>query len=122
MNVSVTDQHSRARSIRGWLRAVGSRDYDEREAQLAADELVKARNINVDTKDRVVTLTGVVQSQQEETKALQIARSTRASLMSWTTSLSAYRNPDPHPRADGLIHRPQHRSARLSRTPELRPR
>ena len=44
--------------------------------QLAADELVKARNINVDTKDRVVTLTGVVQSQQEETKALQIARKT----------------------------------------------
>ena len=29
--------------------------------QLAADELVKAREINVDTKDRVVTLTGVVE-------------------------------------------------------------
>jgi hyperosmotically inducible protein len=44
--------------------------------QLAADDLVKARNINVDTKDRVVTLTGTVQTAQEETKALQIARST----------------------------------------------
>jgi hyperosmotically inducible protein len=45
--------------------------------QLAADEVVKARNINVDTRKRVVTLTGTVQSQQEETKALQIARSTK---------------------------------------------
>jgi hyperosmotically inducible protein len=44
--------------------------------QLGADELVKTRNINVDTKDRVVTLTGMVQSQQEETKAIQIARTT----------------------------------------------
>ena len=46
-------------------------------AQLAADELVKARNINVDTRNHVVTLTGTVQSQQEETKALQITRNTR---------------------------------------------
>ena len=46
-------------------------------AQLAADELVKARNINVDTRNHVVTLTGTVQSQQEETKALQIARNTK---------------------------------------------
>jgi hyperosmotically inducible periplasmic protein len=46
-------------------------------AQFAADELVKARNINVDTRNHVVTLTGTVQSQQEETKALQIARNTR---------------------------------------------
>ncbi len=29
--------------------------------QLMADELVKARNINVDTRDHVVTLTGTVQ-------------------------------------------------------------
>ena len=46
-------------------------------AQLAADELVKARNINVDTRNHVVTLTGTVQSQQEETKALQITRNTK---------------------------------------------
>lgn len=45
--------------------------------QLMADELVKARNINVDTKDHVVTLTGTVQSAAEEAKALQIARSTK---------------------------------------------
>jgi hyperosmotically inducible periplasmic protein len=45
--------------------------------QLMADDLVKARNINVDTRDRVVTLTGTVQSREEEAKALQIARSTK---------------------------------------------
>jgi hyperosmotically inducible periplasmic protein len=45
-------------------------------AQLVADDLVKARNIDVDTRDRVVTLTGTVQSQAEEIKALQIARGT----------------------------------------------
>jgi hyperosmotically inducible protein len=45
-------------------------------AKFAADELVKARNINVATRNHVVTLTGTVQSQQEETKALQIARNT----------------------------------------------
>lgn len=46
-------------------------------AQLVADDLVKAQNIDVGTRDRVVTLTGTVQSQAEETKALQIARSTK---------------------------------------------
>jgi hyperosmotically inducible periplasmic protein len=45
--------------------------------QLMADELVKARNINVDTRDHIVTLTGTVQSAAEEAKALQIARSTK---------------------------------------------
>jgi hyperosmotically inducible protein len=45
--------------------------------QLAADDVVKAREINVDTRDKVVTLTGVVQSTEEETKALQIARNTK---------------------------------------------
>ena len=45
--------------------------------QLMADELVKARNINVDTRDHVVTLTGTVKSAAEEAKALQIARSTK---------------------------------------------
>jgi hyperosmotically inducible periplasmic protein len=45
--------------------------------QLTTDELVKARNINVDTRDGVVTLTGTVQSAAEEAKALQIARSTK---------------------------------------------
>jgi hyperosmotically inducible protein len=45
-------------------------------SQLAADDLVKARNINVDTRDRVVTLTGEVRSTAEEAQALQIARNT----------------------------------------------
>ena len=44
--------------------------------KLVADDLVKARQINVDTKDKVVTLTGDVQSQAEESRALQIARDT----------------------------------------------
>jgi hyperosmotically inducible periplasmic protein len=46
-------------------------------SQLAADDLVKARNIDVDTNNRVVTLTGSVQSEKEETKALEIVRATR---------------------------------------------
>jgi hyperosmotically inducible periplasmic protein len=41
------------------------------------DDAVKARNINVDTKDRIVTLTGNVESQQEKAKAVEIARATR---------------------------------------------
>jgi hyperosmotically inducible protein len=45
-------------------------------SQLAADDLVTARNINVDTQDRVVTLTGEVRTTQEEAQALQIARNT----------------------------------------------
>ena len=44
--------------------------------KLVADDLVKARQINVDTKDKVVTLTGQVQSPAEESRALQIARDT----------------------------------------------
>ncbi len=46
-------------------------------SQLIADDLVKARNIDVDTRDGVVTLTGTVQSRAEQDKALQIARSTK---------------------------------------------
>lgn len=45
-------------------------------SQLVADELVRARNIDVDTRDRVVTLTGEVRSAEEEAQALQIARNT----------------------------------------------
>jgi osmotically-inducible protein OsmY len=44
--------------------------------KLAADDTVKALNINVDTKDRVVTLKGEVRTEAEEAKAIQIARST----------------------------------------------
>jgi hyperosmotically inducible protein len=45
-------------------------------SQLAADQIVKARNINVDTRDRVVTLTGEVRNTAEEAQALQLARNT----------------------------------------------
>ena len=45
-------------------------------SQLAADDAVKARRIDVDTRDRVVTLRGEVRSAEEEARALQIARST----------------------------------------------
>ena len=45
-------------------------------SKLIADELVKARTINVDTQDKVVTLTGTVQSPIEESHAIEIARNT----------------------------------------------
>jgi osmotically-inducible protein OsmY len=44
--------------------------------KLIADDLVKARQINVDTQDKVVTLTGEVRSEAEESRALEIARAT----------------------------------------------
>src|SRR4029078_9352390 len=45
-------------------------------SKLVADDMVKARNINVDTRDRVVTLTGTAQSATEENTANEIARNT----------------------------------------------
>ncbi len=45
--------------------------------RLAADDTAKALKIDVDTKDRVVTLTGEVRTSEEEAKALQIARATK---------------------------------------------
>ena len=44
--------------------------------RLVSDDLVKARNIDVDTADRVVTLSGEVESSAEEAQALQLARNT----------------------------------------------
>ena len=44
--------------------------------KLIVDDLVKARQINVDTRDKVVTLTGDVRTEAEESRALQIARDT----------------------------------------------
>ena len=46
-------------------------------SQLIKDDTVKARQIDVTTRDHVVTLTGQVNTSEEESKALQIARSTR---------------------------------------------
>ena len=45
-------------------------------AQLADDPRVKARDIDVDTVQGVVTLSGKVQSESERMRALQIARAT----------------------------------------------
>jgi len=45
-------------------------------SKLVADDLVKARQINVDTRDKVVTLTGQVNTSEEESRALQLARNT----------------------------------------------
>jgi len=45
-------------------------------SRLAADDTVKAYQINVDTKEGVVTLTGEVPSQAAKETAVQIARST----------------------------------------------
>lgn len=46
-------------------------------SSLVKDDVVKARQIDVDTRDNVVTLTGEVNTAEEEQKALQIARSTK---------------------------------------------
>jgi hypothetical protein len=45
-------------------------------SKMALDDLVKARNINVDTNGTVVTLTGVVGSEAERQRALSLARET----------------------------------------------
>jgi len=42
--------------------------------KMADDELVKARNIDVDTNEGVVTLNGTVGSKAEEQKAIDLAR------------------------------------------------
>ncbi len=46
-------------------------------SQLISDDLVRARNIDVDTEDRVVTLSGEVRSPDEEAQALHLARVTQ---------------------------------------------
>ena len=45
-------------------------------SKMALDDSVKALDINVDTADGVVTLTGVVHSEAERTRAVQLARET----------------------------------------------
>lgn len=45
-------------------------------SKLGSDSTIAGANINVDTKDGVVTLTGPVKSQTEKDRALQIARET----------------------------------------------
>ena len=45
-------------------------------SKMVLDDLVKARNINVDTNGSVVTLTGIVGSEAERQRALQLAKQT----------------------------------------------
>jgi osmotically-inducible protein OsmY len=45
-------------------------------SKMALDDLVRARTIDVDTVDAVVTLRGTVTSTQERDRALQLARET----------------------------------------------
>ena len=45
-------------------------------SKFAADDVVKANRIDVDTKDKVVTLKGEVQSAAARTRAVEIAKST----------------------------------------------
>ena len=45
-------------------------------SKMVLDDLVKARNIDVDTNGSVVTLTGVVGSQAERHRAVQLAKET----------------------------------------------
>ncbi len=45
-------------------------------SKMALDDYVKARTINVDTSDSVVTLTGIVASVQERDRAVRLARET----------------------------------------------
>jgi osmotically-inducible protein OsmY len=45
-------------------------------SKMALDDLVKARNIHVDTNGTVVTLTGVVSSEAERKRAVELAKQT----------------------------------------------
>jgi hyperosmotically inducible protein len=45
-------------------------------SKMALDDLVRARNIDVDSRDGIVTLSGRVGSEAERVRALQLARQT----------------------------------------------
>jgi hyperosmotically inducible periplasmic protein len=45
-------------------------------SKMTLDDLVNARSINVDTKDRVVTLTGTVATARERERAVALAKET----------------------------------------------
>ncbi len=46
-------------------------------SKLAADDTVKAYKIDVDTKDRIVTLSGTVDTAAAKTRAVEVARATK---------------------------------------------
>jgi hypothetical protein len=45
-------------------------------SKMALDDLVKARNIDVDTNGKIVTLTGIIGSEAERKRAVQLAKET----------------------------------------------
>lgn len=45
-------------------------------SKMALDDTIRASRINVDTVDRVVTLTGIVETEAQRQRALQLARET----------------------------------------------
>lgn len=45
-------------------------------SKMTLDDTIKASRINVDTVDRVVTLTGIVETEAQRQRALQLARET----------------------------------------------
>jgi hyperosmotically inducible protein len=45
-------------------------------SKMALDDLVQARNVDVDTRNGVVTLSGVVVSEAERQRAVQLAKET----------------------------------------------
>ena len=51
-------------------------NYDQREDQLAADDTVKAYQVDVDTRNGVVRLSGNVENTAAKEQAIQIARQT----------------------------------------------
>lgn len=58
-------------------KAIDAKITAEIKVRFAADELVKASSIDVDTKGKHVTLNGTVSSQEEKARALRIARSVK---------------------------------------------
>lgn len=56
---------------------LGSVGTSKVKTKLIADSLVKARNVNVDTSNGVVTLRGIVFSSQQEARAILLARETK---------------------------------------------
>lgn len=69
-------------------------------AKFAADDLVKASQIEVETKDGVVTLTGNVDSEDAKNRAVQIARDTAGvtkviDMMAARTAAGSGNAPDP---------------------------
>jgi hyperosmotically inducible protein len=79
--------------------------------KMAADELVKAYQIDVDTRERVVTLSGSVETQEVRERAVLLARSTdgvaavvdNLSVGSAPTGATGARERVPEPRGTGQV-------------------